>query len=469
MLLLGLRRVAALLPPPPLLLPPTPKPPHQYVVACADAAGPTAAAAPPMRVIDAAAIIGGTSVGGSFLALPMVTAPLGLGPSLVGMFAAWAVLAASAIAYLEAAAIVMEREGEAEGASVVAVSRHAFGGAAATVVSSLFLVQCVVVIAAQLAKAGELLSLLAPVAAAAAPAAYPAACVATAALSAAAVFGAHRALVERLNTGLAATLIVGLLWLSGRALGGALPSGAAAASRLGGADWSALLPGTAAAGWPIPLFLKLLSFGQAVPVVAAGLGPRRLGAARAAVLAGSAVPLLLSAMWATVSALLASAGAGASADPTVQLLGAGWASALPAVAVASGAIGTSLIANYLTVRQFCADALRALQGRGAGAPPVGVPVAVLAALSLPAAIACGGARLYLPLLRWSGAFPTTILYGLLPPLAALALGRQRGGSSARASRLALRAHAALTAALLGVNLALASNVRGCWRLGGLLR
>ena len=133
------------------------------------------------------------------------------------------------------------------------------------------------------------------------------------------------------------------------------------------------------------------------------------------------------------------------------------------------AIGTSLIANYLTVRQFCADALRALQGRGAGAPPDGVPVAVLAALSLPAAIACGGARLYLPLLRWSGAFPTTLLYGLLPPLAALALGRQRGGSSARASRLALRAHAALTAALLGVNLALASNVRGCWRLGGLLR
>ena len=197
MLLLGLLQVAALLRQPPLLLrqPPTPKPPHQYVVACADAAGPTAAAAPPMRVIDAAAIIGGTSVGGSFLALPMVTAPLGLGPSLVGMFAAWAVLAASAIAYLEAAAIVMEREGEAEGASVVAVSRHAFGGAAATVVSSLFLVQCVVVIAAQLAKAGELLSLLAPVAAAAAPAAYPAACVATAALSAAAVFGARRALV----------------------------------------------------------------------------------------------------------------------------------------------------------------------------------------------------------------------------------------------------------------------------------
>ena len=52
-------------------------------------------------------------------------------------------------------------------------------------------------------------------------------------------------------------------------------------------------------------------------------------------------------------------------------------------------------------------------------------------VGLPALLACGGPSLYLPLLAFAGAGPTTLLFGLLPPLAAL-----RFRSSAR-SQLAM--------------------------------
>eukprot|EP00974_Lingulodinium_polyedra_P118662 11168060-Lingulodinium_polyedra.AAC.1 len=51
------------------------------------------------------------------------------------------------------------------------------------------------------------------------------------------------------------------------------------------------------------------------------------------------------------------------------------------------------------------------------------------AVSSPAVLACGGPRLYLPLLVFSGAFPSMLLYGVMPPLVTLGLRRQsrRGG------------------------------------------
>ena len=56
-----------------------------------------------MSLVDAIAIIGGSAVGGGFLAVPAVTAPLGLLPSASAMVATWVYLVLSGLAYVDAA------------------------------------------------------------------------------------------------------------------------------------------------------------------------------------------------------------------------------------------------------------------------------------------------------------------------------------------------------------------------------
>lgn len=116
--------------------------------------------------------------------------------------------------------------------------------------------------------------------------------------------------------------------------------------------------------------------------------------------------------------------------------------AIPVYTLTVGAIGTTLIGAYLTLRQFANDLL----------PPNGANVAMAGVVLVPAGLACGGPHLapvptslhtrianprrafgdfvggpalYLPLLSMSGAFPCTILYVLMPLLAAVTL-RSRG-------------------------------------------
>lgn len=57
-----------------------------------------------MGVKDGVAVIAGSALGGGFLALPLVTAPLGILPSLVGLGMAWAFIAALCTVYAEVSA-----------------------------------------------------------------------------------------------------------------------------------------------------------------------------------------------------------------------------------------------------------------------------------------------------------------------------------------------------------------------------
>ena len=75
------------------------------------------------------------------------------------------------------------------------------------------------------------------------------------------------------------------------------------------------------------------------------------------------------------------------------------------------------------VNQFAVDFFCTLQG---GCSVDQERTAKLATVALPALLACGGPTLYLPLLAFAGAGPTTLLFGLVPPLAALRF-RSGGG------------------------------------------
>ena len=91
-----------------------------------------------MTLFDAVALVGGSAVGGGFLAIPDVTAPLGFLPSTVGLTLTWAYFVFAGLAYVEAAGAA---SGEGRGASILALSRHAFGKKRATFISFIFLAQ----------------------------------------------------------------------------------------------------------------------------------------------------------------------------------------------------------------------------------------------------------------------------------------------------------------------------------------
>ena len=80
------------------------------VLACAATTPPPAAAESEnkgggrqMTLFDAVALVGGSAVGGGFLAIPDVTAPLGFLPSTVGLTLTWAYFVFAGLAYVEAA------------------------------------------------------------------------------------------------------------------------------------------------------------------------------------------------------------------------------------------------------------------------------------------------------------------------------------------------------------------------------
>ena len=379
--------------------------------------------------LDASAIIAVSAVGAGFLVIPTITDPLGVAPTAVGLLCAWMFLAAAGVAYVEAASRILHHGDDLRGgggASVFAVVRHCFGMPAAVAASAVFLVQMVATVTANLAKAAELLEGTMHIS-------YFIGCLAPPLMIGALVFGAPRALAQRTNTVLTAAMVLGFVALFVSTLREPKTT-----EPLRKAHWDALLPQH---DWVFPIFLNTIRFGEGVPVVVESLGPRRRRTARAAVLFGSALPLVLAVLWATVASVVAPAKPRA-ADPVLALVtspnrSVRWSARF----VAAGAVGGHLIEVYLTCSQLAADALRSCAaaaasggGDASSAAPSGRATRAqraigggtnLVIVALPAALSIIGPQIYLPLLQFAGGFPTTLLYGLLPPLAALSLARHR--------------------------------------------
>lgn len=114
-------------------------------------------------------------------------------------------------------------------------------------------------------------------------------------------------------------------------------------------------------------------------------------------------------------------GGGPVLDPVLTLMQAPISFSIPVALLAIGAIGTTLLASYLAIGQFITDALKNLKGSCTTRERKWWSVVVV---SVPTILASAGPRLYMPLLAFAGAFPTTLLYCLMPPLADLALQRR---------------------------------------------
>ena len=456
----------------------------------------------PMKTIDAVSIIAGTAIGGGFLALPSVTAPLGYMPAAVGLVLVWAFLVLTATSFVEAAGHVIAQadiDGEVAAVSHASIISKAFGPRLAVLGGFAFIAQMIAVITAQVVKGGEFIAHVTG-------APYVAACLLPTIGFGLFTFLCPAKLVERTNTTLAAAmllgfaaLVIGALSLSG---GGAAAAGAAAAGGVaaggvaaGGVasasaaayaaptwlvskgSWARLLP-FGAETWAVPVFLNLLCFAQSIPLIVqrllvdvgglgAGAGSSAaaadenkqssaaevaaaaakanekarsdaLGKARAAVVGGSAVPLALSLCWAAVAAALIPAATAATgyADPIFALLTLGTRIAVPVGLLAIGAIGTTLLSSFLAMGHFGSELLCSTFGVCSLRD---IALVRLLTVAVPCLLACGGPALYLPLLSFSGAYPTTILYTLSPPIAALVLRRR--AAERRATALATAAKA----------------------------
>lgn len=434
-----------------------------------------------MSTIDAVGIIAGTAIGGGFLALPAVTAPLGYLPSAFGLLAVWGFLSFTALTFVEAAGYAVE-EAEAEGEPVTvshaSIISRAFGPRLAFLGGCAFCAQMVAVITAQVVKGGEFLAL-------ATGAPYRVACILPTVLVGLFTFLCKPGVVERANTALATAMLFGFAALVAGAIafgagGGVAAAGVAAAGAAAGAassaagagaatasaggwlawltrgQWAQLLPfGPGADTWAVPVFLNLLCFTQSVPLIvqrllvddeATSRGTNgeeaessseaaaetrtieaarwtALGKTRTAILSGSAVPLVLSLIWAAVATALVPAALAASGldDPLFSLLTLGSRIAIPVGTLAVGAIGTTLLSSFLAFSHFANELLCSYFGYCSRRQ---MAIVNFLTVAVPCLLACGGSTLYLPLLAFAGAYPTTLLYCLSPPLAAWTLRRR---------------------------------------------
>ena len=336
------------------------------------------------------------------------------------------------------------------------VSRRCFGDRLAVLLSSVYLAQMLAIITANLVKAAELSTVVLPALS------FPTGVWLAAVAFGSFVFSASPQTVALINSGLTTAMCFGFLLLFAVAAVVAPPS----STVFSHAKWAKLLPRH---GWAIPIFTNVCSyfertlppnhpwgsprpsmplpraritvnpisepvpvcfqtlrFGESVPVVLGQLGTSRLREARLAVIGGSLLPLLLAIGWSAASVSLASlagpAVGGAAADPVLALLQSRPTLAAPIALIAVGAIGSTMLGVLLACSQLLSDIFCSREG---ARTPTLLAASRFAVVALPASLACLGPGSYLKLLAFSGAFPTIVLYGLLPPLAALVLRRKR--------------------------------------------
>jgi hypothetical protein len=234
--------------------------------------------------------------------------------------------------------------------SIQSLANEAFGGRIAVFCSFAFTIQMFSMLIAQIVKGGELLGLISgwP---------YAVCCLGPAAAIGAFTYRAHSISVQRLNTGLTAA-IMGAFALLVRNTLSSVGSGADASgawARLATAQWSLLLPSAnTATSWPVPIFLQVINFGMAVPIVVQGMhatrSARHVRRARRAILLGAMLPLLIGLIWTGVVLIANPASATqAAADPVLVLLAARPAISIPVRVLSCAAIATTCTCHAIVL------------------------------------------------------------------------------------------------------------------------
>lgn len=153
--------------------------------------------------------------------------------------------------------------------------------------------------------------------------------------------------------------------------------------------------------------------------------------------------LLLQLSWSTLGiALVPHLPTGGRVDPVDLLLAAGGPIAALTAAVGACAVTTTMVGTNAALRTFWADATRRPRLRTGG---------LALSLLLPALAAATSRTALFRALDFAGAYPVTLLWGVLPPMMALRNRSAKGGGAHSARPLSLAALALLSAIFLGWN------------------
>jgi tyrosine-specific transport protein len=360
-----------------------------------------AAAVPDASAVwGASVLVAGTTVGAGILALPAVTAPAGLAPSLVSLTGVWLLSIATGLFLAEVTARATA-DGE-ESPSFVSLARRTLGSAGgfAAIVTQFFLQETLMV--AYASKGGEVLVRLGIVSSS--PAQGEVLFVLT--LSTLCALASPQQL-DRCNGGLLAALTLSFVLL----LTGTLPNVQSAS--LAFADWPQILPA-------LPVISLSFVYHNVVPILVRSLRGHA-PSVRAALWQGTALPFAMYLLWEV--AVLGSAAPAAGADPLSR--------SSPIISAFSLlAVATSYLGFVLSLSDMIADLGRGGRPDAEPRPPgalAGVPAKQLLQAVLPplaASILFPG--VFLSALEVAGVFGALTLGGWLPGVMVLA-ERRKGG------------------------------------------
>jgi len=192
-------------------------------------------------------------------------------------------------------------------------------------------------------------------------------------------------------------------------------------SRLARADWSCC--------WAqVPAVLQILVYLEVMPTICQLLefDKKRI---RRAVFIGASCVLLLDLCWSALGiGLVPFAGMlGGRQDPVDVLLHAGGPVAVVINILGACAIATTVLSTNLATKAFFADACR-----NKGPPSLPLLLAIAAVLG-PLLVATVSPGVFFKAISLQGAYPLTLLWGILPPLIAM-----RTGAAKKASRPKLK-------------------------------
>lgn len=381
------------------------------------------------RVIGATALITGSTVGAGILALPASVVKAGYGPSSAVLVACWMLLAVEAFLLAEVNVALREETnagtekdvvskdgGQTKIVSLTQMAERTLGSTASTFVSSAYLFLSYTLLVAYLAKAGELLGGIVHVPPAAAGVAF-------AAVMGGSIFVGSDQSTDKVNRGFTGALMV-LFLLIGL---DAFMETHGDLSHLTYADWSQ-------APACVPIAFLALVYHDLVPVVCSYLGGDR-DKIRKAVLGGSLIPLAMFLLW--NAAFLSLAPTGMGVDPLDYLgrdgIMSGLLSMFGVLAIATSLIGTlvsmteyiiSHVPEDLTLLDKAKEKLKDM-GTEVESPNLLRPLAFLAVLLPPLTVAFTDPDIFLSASAFAGAYGMTTLYGIVPPLMALSLRKEK--------------------------------------------
>ena len=350
-------------------------------------------------------------MGAGILALPFETSAAGFGAAAPVIVGGWAYSVASGLLLAEVTLAADAAPGaaasDAPPASLLTLARRTLGDAGANAAGAAYLLLHLSLLVAYEDKAADVLSRNVPgLSEAAAAAAF------TAALGALCAF-APPATLDAANGALLAALVAVFGALLAAAAPGVRPEALAAA------DWSAVPPA-------LPVVALAFVFHNVVPRVCASCGGHA-PSVRTAVVAGTALPLIMFLAWELVALGGAPAGGPPSADPLQYL-------AAPPTAVdafALLAVATSYLGFVLGLSDFFADALVQTGPAFAALPPAARKAApLLLTLLPPLAAAVTYPDAFFAALEFAAIYGVMSLFGVLPGAMALSERARAAASGA---------------------------------------